>query len=810
MYRVINYATSRISDGILPDNWQASSGRVNFNPPSYGTPGAEHLPPAPTVLIDVSERPPMFWVNARTGTLHRLTGNRVEQIFPTVQNATSIFVDTANGKIYWTEKISNTHGKIQRANMDGSNIEVVKRLTSIVKSMAIDTTKGKIYVTNTWGKIQRLNLDGSNFQPNFIGSSNSPDNITVDTENSKIYWSEGANLKRANLNGSNPQNIAKGSGTLTGIAIAGGKVYWTEMLDVTINVNSGKIRRANPNGSNVERLVTINTSVPLGITVDFAARKLYWTNSNGKVQRADLNGSNVEAVITGLGTPEGFSIGTLPELIYTPTGTAVGSPAIYWADKHASTIRRVNINNLNVEDIITNVPNSSAIALDLTRGQIYWTETDTGKIRRANLNGSNVQDIITGLGGPLSIALDLVRGKIYWTDQSWNRFTGAIMASKVQRANLNGSNVQDIVTGLGTAEGIALDTSMGKVYWTDAEVGTIQRANLNGSNVEDLVNGTRKPSDIALDTAGGKMYWADYEGKQISRANLNGSNVEPLVTGLAGPSNIVLDTARRKVYWTDQVWNPVTGSITKSSIQRANLDGSNVQEIFTGSGEAAGIALGTSQTFAGTSATRSVSDINADGKVNNTDLMLVAAALGQNPPVNPRVDVNGDGTVNAADLIVVISDLDDAVNPAAPEIGSKLTAVDRALIQAEIRNLELEDDGSLKYQQVLAFLQGLLGSAIPQETRLLANYPNPFNPETWIPYQLASGTDVQILIYDAKGTLIRQLVLGYQPEGYYTERNSAAYWDGRNALGERVASGIYFYQLRTNESSALRKMLIRK
>ena len=190
--------------------------------------------------------------------------------------------------------------------------------------------------------------------------------------------------------------------------------------------------------------------------------------------------------------------------------------------------------------------------------------------------------------------------------------------------------------------------------------------------------------------------------------------------------------------------------------------------------------------------------------------MLVAAALGQNTPVNPRVDVNGDGTVNAADLIVVISDLDDAVNPAAPAIGSKLTAVDRALIQAEISSLQLENDGSLKYQRVLVFLQSLLASALPQETRLLANYPNPFNPETWIPYQLATGTDVQIRIYDAKGTLIRQLELGYQSEGYYTERNQAAYWDGRNALGERVASGLYFYTLTADDFSATRKMLIRK
>ena len=808
MYRVINYTTGTARDGTRVNSWHASSGRVNFSPPSHGTPGSEHLPPSPTVLIDVAERPPMFWVDASPGTLHRLTGNTVEHLFPSVQNATGIAADVVNGKLYWIEKGNNTGGTIRRANMNGSDLKIVKRLTSVPRSITIDQTSGKIYVTNARNKIHRLNLDGSNFQSDFITGLNSPDNITVDTENSKIYWSEGARLKCANLNGANRKHIATGSGPLTGLAIAGGKIYWTEMS--TRPANAGGIQRANLNGSNVERLVTINTFVPLGVAVDFAARKLYWTNSDGKVRRANLNGSNVEDVVTGLGTPEGFSASALPELIYTETGTVIGSPAIYWTDRRTAAIRRVNINNLSVENIITNVPDASAIALDLTRGRIYWTETDTGKIRRANLNGSNVQDLITELTGPLSIALDTIRGKIYWTDQRWDSSIGTVLGSKIQRANLNGSNVQDIVTGLGTVEGIALDTAMGKVYWTDAEVGTIQRANLNGSNIEDLVNDNRTPSDIALDTAGGKMYWADYDNKEIARANLNGSNIETLITRLAGPSNIVLDAARRKIYWADQVWNPVTGGITESSIQRANLDGSNVQEIFTGSGETAGIALGTSQTIAGLSATRSASDINADGKVNNTDLMLVAAALGQNPPVNPRVDVNGDGTVNAADLIVVISDLDDPVTPAAPEIGSKLTAVDRALIQAEISSLQLENDGSLKYQQVIAFLQSLLAAAIPQETRLLANYPNPFNPETWIPYQLATGTDVQIRIYDAKGTLIRQLELGYQPEGYYTDRNRAAYWDGRNALGERVASGIYFYQLRTNEASALRKMLILK
>ncbi|MDE0553885.1 MAG: T9SS type A sorting domain-containing protein, partial [Candidatus Poribacteria bacterium] len=90
-------------------------------------------------------------------------------------------------------------------------------------------------------------------------------------------------------------------------------------------------------------------------------------------------------------------------------------------------------------------------------------------------------------------------------------------------------------------------------------------------------------------------------------------------------------------------------------------------------------------------------------------------------------------------------------------------------------------------------------------------YPNPFNPETWIPYHLAESTDVKINIYDAQGVLVRALTLGHQTAGYYTSRSRAAYWDGRNAFGERVASGIYFYQLEAaDEMSPLRKMVILK
>ena len=96
------------------------------------------------------------------------------------------------------------------------------------------------------------------------------------------------------------------------------------------------------------------------------------------------------------------------------------------------------------------------------------------------------------------------------------------------------------------------------------------------------------------------------------------------------------------------------------------------------------------------------------------------------------------------------------------------------------------------------------------QTLLLANYPNPSNPETWIPYHLAKSADITITIYNMRGIVVRRLALGHQPAGFYTNRTRAAHWDGRNELGEPVSNGVYFYQLRTGDISPPRKMLMLK
>ena len=199
-------------------------------------------------------------------------------------------------------------------------------------------------------------------------------------------------------------------------------------------------------------------------------------------------------------------------------------------------------------------------------------------------------------------------------------------------------------------------------------------------------------------------------------------------------------------------------------------------------------------------------DVNRDGQVNVLDLVAVANAFGKDAP-----DVNGDGIVNILDLVAVAQHFGDSTT-AAPSIlaMNAMHSLDVATVKAWIERAQLENDGSIAFQEAIANLQRLLASLIPKETTLLANYPNPFNPETWIPYQLANSSHVTITIYDARGSIVRQLDLGSQREGYYANPSRAAYWDGRNTVGEHVASGIYFYQLQADGLSYLRKMVIVK
>ena len=201
-------------------------------------------------------------------------------------------------------------------------------------------------------------------------------------------------------------------------------------------------------------------------------------------------------------------------------------------------------------------------------------------------------------------------------------------------------------------------------------------------------------------------------------------------------------------------------------------------------------------------------DVNQDGVVNIIDLTLIASNFGETGA--NAADVNGDGVVNIVDLTLVAAAFGNTA--AAPIVLGRASesAPARADVEAwlrEARKMNLTDPA---FQRGLLMLEQLLAILIPRETILLPNYPNPFNPETWLPYQLAAPADVSIAIYATDGRLVRRFELGPQPVGIYESRSRAAYWNGRNALGEPVASGVYFYTLTAGGFTATRKMLIRK
>ena len=203
-------------------------------------------------------------------------------------------------------------------------------------------------------------------------------------------------------------------------------------------------------------------------------------------------------------------------------------------------------------------------------------------------------------------------------------------------------------------------------------------------------------------------------------------------------------------------------------------------------------------------------DINEDGVVDIQDLILISNNFGKIKFDNPKVDVNNDGRVDIIDLLIVAAHFTDSTNTAAPSKASFVPLKHLDRIEEWITEAWKVNSDINVFQRGIATLEGLLNNVIPKKTVLLPNYPNPFNPETWIPYDLSQDTDVQIQIYSFKGESVRQLKIGFQTAGTYRTQSRAAYWDGRNTTGEPVASGVYFYTLTAGQNITTRKMVMTK
>ena len=476
---------------------------------------------------------------------------------------------------------------------------------------------------------------------------------------------------------------------------------------------------------------------------------------------------------------------------------AANRPPMLWVD--SGTI--YGLVGANAQRFAPSVDNAMNIAVDASNGKVYWTEqtgASSGTINSANLDGTGVTELTSILSVPMGIAVDATGNKLYWTNAR----------GRIQSAKLDGSGIQNVVQDLSGPTDIVV--SNGFIYWTEGS-NSIRRVSMSGQKiVQDIAANLGTVGGLAV--GGGKVYWTEMTaegGGTINSANADGIGATKLASILATPMGIAVDTAGSKLYWTN----------ARGRVQRANLNGSGITNVVDGLGSPGEIVISNSisETLTGAPPTTTPKstppvsyaqyDVNKDGRVDNTDAGLVIDALGTS---NAAYDVNGDGTVDFLDVVLVFDNRDDNVAGAPTIVGVKLSAVQIDIIQEQIDLLIATNDRSPAALRTLVYLQQLLVTARPEKTQLFANYPNPFNPETWIPYELATDTHVKITIYNTQGVVIRTLQFGHQSAGYYTDRDRAAYWDGRNAFGEQVASGLYFYQLETDEMSLMRKMVILK
>ena len=570
-------------------------------------PGSPSLPPGIGEPLVVVAGGKMYWVDRMTAKIQRanLDGSEMEDLVTTgLEEPTDLALDVAGGKMYWSDRLT---GKIQRANLDGSRIEDLVTGVYDTWSLALDLAGGKMYWTNAsrlGPRIQRANLDGSEVEDLVTTGLFQMAGLALDMAGGKMYWTDyGANkIHRANLDGSRVEALVTtglhGPWGLT-LDFAGGKMYWADWV-------TDKIFRANFDGSEVEDL--LSSPNPASLFLMIPEGKVYWT-AGARILRANLDGSQVEQLpASGLRDPRGLAL-DLPGLqevsvnrppvldligkqrleegeslrIALVARDPEGTEVAFEGESDNPGIARISLSGrrLTISPVApgaatvtvtardaSGVSTTQAFSVKVTepvpdsRGRIYWTDAGADKIQRANLDGFRIEDLVTtGLDEPAALTLDVTGGKMYWTD--WG-------TDKIQRANLDGSMVEDLVTtGLGIPGGLTLDVSGGKMYWTDAGLSRIMRADLDGSRVEHL--DSQEAWGIALDLTEGKMYWTNTSGSYIGQSNLDGSHGRRLVSGwLNSPRSLALDQARGKLYWGD------LGTIR---IQRANLDGSQVEDV---------------------------------------------------------------------------------------------------------------------------------------------------------------------------------------------------------------------------------------
>ncbi len=571
-----------------------------------------------------------YMVNRTSGVHLNMTAARAQQV------QTSYVAEAALRHARWFLKtdcayrapissqpfMGHSYGATLTDNADGTvRIVATGTLSSGVSQAIVDDYRCEALISKAiyWSDwsipaVRRAELDGSGITDLVNGLTGlvKPETLKLDPAAEKIYWADKdtKKIRRSNLDGSGVEDLVTSGGNIGSLALdkTGDKLYWVDGGDQ-------RIYRSNLDGTGIVTLVTSGINGPTGLELDLIRGEMYWVNKVDKtIMSADVDGTNVKIESSGVYTPSCLAIDTNSQrlyffdentfsivrtkydgsaaqnLVFVGSGSKVHGLAfdfdagkMYWTDEGDRKIERANLDGSGREEVLVFGPGSKPWGIDIGPGRPvdvprskgpFWAEEDKQLVNRSELDGTNLQTVVSGQNNIESLKFDTVGQRLYWAYD--NKF--------VNSATPRGADVLSVIDCNSLAcndlTGIALDPAGVKIYLVDKSNSEIYRANLDGSGFETLIpdNGTvDAPTDIELDLMAGRMYWSDEGTTTIKSALLDGTDVQTVLSDGAGdpvskPYGLAIDPrGAGKIYWYDH---------DSKRCYRANLDGSGTETLF--------------------------------------------------------------------------------------------------------------------------------------------------------------------------------------------------------------------------------------
>lgn len=679
---------------------------------------------------------------------------------------------------------------------------------------ALAQQQGQVYWAGYLG-LGRMNLDGSGLEWIVKADHRGPGSIAIDEVEGKIYWAQGANrtrvaIYRSDLDGSNLEDLTgyflrectrvdpctDADHLYIDMDPVNRRLYLTARLYrnvkysavlMGLDLDTWTGLKAPDDG--ILHANAVPDAFPLGLIVDAPNQSLYYIDYDSGLNMVDL--STAETGDTGIVSLNLGEDSSRPRPVFCNTDIWRGydyhfdpvENALYlsrydgiWKTSLGEPEPQISL----FRDVVTV---GIQISGDLEGRKLYWVDP-WNKLFRTSLDDSSEIEFVTELYdfGDVDHRLEVFDlavsgGKIYWSDER----------GTIQRCNLDGSAVETVFAPrVRRPRAISIDSPRGKLLWGDDRAGTVLQANLDGSDVEVLVSGLIRVRDVLAH--GDRLYWFDPRSQRIQSASRDGSNVRDVATEVVGTvfyGATVIDSVRKKLYWSHY-----------GSLYRSDLSGSSREELSSPSGN----------TW--------IQDLAIDARENTL--------YWTNQDALWRTDIESGATTLLHENAWAVALSSERVFWTALEPDAFGNLVNVLLYQSNKDGTDRQaiiptgSDGGFflhdRYGQSIAeriaihFPDDRSGTASsrPLATDLHANYPNPFNSDTAIPYTLSRPGPVSLVIYNSLGQPVETLVNEVQTEGSYTVLWAPFSDDGARPLG----SGIYLYRLITPQGSSTRKLTV--